>query len=414
MKSGLAALLCASAILPLQPSTPAFPFEGTWIAVDRNTRTITGAVVSRTGDAWALEMTGACQPVDCKLPALSLTPIANRTDSSRFDRAQAVEELAGVRRVTTLRLDGDILTIEISAVARNDAARPAARDSTRLIRRPAAPLVPKTARSGVEAAVQAAYAREFGEAIEHPAFYNDDPRAHQCDGEGHLTTTAYFRTSSTTSTLLVMYMSRDGQTFSGRSSGEYLTPAGKIRVLVVLVRYAETFGADGLSMWVQAQRQINAEHAAFAKRRGFRAPIVVFENMNLLVEPAEIDRLDSPASVRAAATRHGLRTDDYQIVMLVDLNPASQGGGLSVLPERFIFVRNFAGWRTPLDAAAWRDVARAAYHHEMAHHWGWPPSHDWAGSCEHDTPSYSPFVVPPVLFGWEDLHGGHVPEILRK
>jgi hypothetical protein len=43
--------------------------------------------------------------------------------------------------------------------------------------------------------------------------------------------------------------------------------------------------------------------------------------------------------------------------------------------------------------------ARASYHHEMAHHWGWPATHDWA-ACDAANASSSPFFVPPVLLGW--------------
>ena len=57
-------------------------------------------------------------------------------------------------------------------------------------------------------------------------------------------------------------------------------------------------------------------------------------------------------------------------------------------------------------------VADAAYHHEVAHHWGWPGTHDWAGSCNKKT-DHAPFIVPPVLFGWEDLDGDHLPDILK-
>ena len=56
-------------------------------------------------------------------------------------------------------------------------------------------------------------------------------------------------------------------------------------------------------------------------------------------------------------------------------------------------------------------IARTAYHHEVAHHWGWPGTHDWAGGCGGSVPEYAPFIAPAILFGWEDLQGKHVPEI---
>src|SRR4051812_23400489 len=84
--------------------------------------------------------------------------------------------------------------------------------STALLRQdPSIPLSPeRPGVTSIDAAVRAAYQREFGRTIEHPAIYNN-PQSHNCRGEGHLTTTAYLRTGTTT-TLLCMYMSRDGAT----------------------------------------------------------------------------------------------------------------------------------------------------------------------------------------------------------
>src|SRR5712671_7056770 len=132
------------------------------------------------------------------------------------------------------------------------------------------PPVPPTP---VEAAVKAAYQREFGETIARPAIYNN-PQAVDCSGNGHLTTTAYVR-AGTTTTLLSMYMSRDGTGVTRRSrSALALAPAGTIRILVVLIRYPETVSANALTLWEDAQKQINDDHAAFASSRGYRAPVV--------------------------------------------------------------------------------------------------------------------------------------------
>ena len=72
------------------------------------------------------------------------------------------------------------------------------------------PSLPQLPPDSIENAVKAAYQREFGETIEHPAIYNN-PQAVDCRGEGHLTTTAYLKTGSG-ATVLSMYMSRDGTT----------------------------------------------------------------------------------------------------------------------------------------------------------------------------------------------------------
>jgi hypothetical protein len=100
--------------------------------------------------------------------------------------------------------------------------------------------------------------------------------------------------------------------------------------------------------------------------------------------------------------------------MAIDINPQKSAGGLSMLSERSVYVGNYSFWKAPLSAQQWKMIASTAYHHEMAHYWGWPGTHDWAGSCGGKKPEYAPFIAPPVLFGWEDLHGDHVPEILRE
>jgi hypothetical protein len=263
----------------------------------------------------------------------------------------------------------------------------------------------------IEAAVKAAYQREFGRTIEHPPIYNN-PLALNCLGNGHLTTTAYVRTGTTTS-LLSLYMSRDGTTVTQKmQSPVSLMPAGTIRILVVLIRYPETVAVNALALWESAQQEINEEHAAFAKNRGYPAPIVVFDNTNILIDRDQIEDPHNPAAVRAAAERRGFSTANYPIVMAIDINPQEGAGGLSTY--RSVYVGNYSHWKTPLDARLWKQVASTAYHHEVAHHWGWPGTHDWAGSCGGDKREYAPFIAPPILFGWEDTDGDGVPEILSK
>jgi hypothetical protein len=212
-----------------------------------------------------------------------------------------------------------------------------------------------------------------------------------------------------------MYMSRDGAAVIRKTEAAvFLPPAGTIRALVVLVRYPETVATDALALWEDAQKQIHEDHAAFAKSRGYGAPIVVFDNTNVVIDRAQLENPHDPASIRAAAERRGIPTADYQIVMANDINPEESAGGLSLLPERSVYVGNYSFWKTPLGAEQWQMVARTAYHHEVSHHWGWPGSHDWAMGCGRNTPDYAPFIAPPILFGWEDLDGDHMPEILSK
>ena len=237
------------------------------------------------------------------------------------------------------------------------------------------------------------------------------PRRSTAEAKGTSLLTAYLKTGAAT-TLLSMYMSRDGANVIRKDRSQVLLPpAGAIRVLVVLVRYHETVTADALALWKDAQQQINEDHATFAKSRGYDAPIVAFDNTNIMIDPAQVHDPHSPASVRAAAERRGVSAN-YQIVMAIDINPRESAGGLSINSERSVYVGNYSRWKTPLGAQEWKMIARTAYHHEVAHHWGWPGTHDWAGACGGGSPEYAPFIAPPILFGWEDLQGKHVPEIL--
>jgi hypothetical protein len=212
-------------------------------------------------------------------------------------------------------------------------------------------------------------------------------------------------------TLLTMYMSLSGNVQNKTRLNVPFAPAGKIRVLCVLVRYPETITDDALPMWEAAQRHINEQHAAFGRSRGYKAPIVVFTNTNLVIDRGEIDGPRRPASVRAAAQRHGVSADGYQIVMTIDINPKERAGWLSRLDEKSVYVGNDAPWHTPLDAPMWMGIARTVYHLEIAQQWGW--AQDWVVGCGSGRVlKYAPFIAPPVLFGWEDLQGEHVPEIL--
>ena len=115
-------------------------------------------------------------------------------------------------------------------------------------------------------------------------------------------------------------------------------------------------------------------------------------------------------SVRAAVEQRGFAPASYQFIVSINLDPARSEGGFAGAAG-FVYMGNFGRWSRPLTAAEWVNVANAVYHHEVAHHWGWPGSHDWAPQCNGQS-VYRPFIVPPILFGWEDVDGDGVPEIL--
>ncbi len=270
---------------------------------------------------------------------------------------------------------------------------------------------PLVVNSTAEALVRSAYQHEFALRIPHPAFY--DNSSSTCANYPAYVSTAYLPAGSGAK-LYTIYLAADGSVIRSSISDVYVRPAGAVHVLTLLIRYPETVSDNGLAFWEDAQKQINHEYQTFAVSRGLDRPIVVFDNTNVPVERGEIQNPHDPASVRAAAIRKGKKPSDYQIVTVIDLNPIDLSGGLSRLREHSIYVGNYSHWNKPLDASQWRAVAQTAYYHEMAHHFGWPGTHDWAPKCGGGQADYAPFIVPPVLFGWEDLQGDGGPEILSK
>jgi len=211
--------------------------------------------------------------------------------------------------------------------------------------------------------------------------------------------------------LLYLMTTPDGRVVARKSRVESVVlPAGTFRVLVVIAKHPATIGDSTLRHWEAAQAKINHDHAAFAASRGLPRSIVSFDNTNVLVDAGDIADARSPASVRAAVERGGLPTEPYQFIVSINLDPTRAEGGFAGA-DGFVYMGNYGRWSQALTAAEWVNVANAVYHHEVAHHWGWPGSHDWAPQC-HGQAAHRPFIVPPILFGWEDVDGDGVPEIL--
>lgn len=271
----------------------------------------------------------------------------------------------------------------------------------------------------VRAAVREAYLREFGEAVPQPAI-SSDPTSMDCHGLGYLMTVAYLPAGGPSRRLLAMYMTRDGKSLVAGSDGRTkydgglvtVLPAGRFSVLTVLLTYAATIGPDTLTELDRAQQQVNSDHAAFAASRGYASPIVQFSFTNITVPGAEMPTPRSPSAVRAALEARGTSVLGYDFLVVINIDPALSDGGVSfptVAAPHFVYMGNFGSWRSALVAANVDSIASAAYHHEVAHHWGW--QHDWTPSCSNNKPFY-PFITAPVLFGWEDLDGDGIPEIL--
>jgi hypothetical protein len=274
-------------------------------------------------------------------------------------------------------------------------------------------------RSAVENAVKDRYLQHFNEPVFRPAILND-PRYANCVGAGHLSTTLFLPdpAQAGVSRLMAIYTSRDGLTTERTFNGRYLTPAGVFRVLVALQTWPETVVEADRGLWEAAQTSINDDHAAFAASRGFSGPIVRFESTNVFLPGSSVGSPRNRASVIAALTNAGIAVTGYDLLMSIHIEPSVGEGGVA-FPDvfarpGFLAVGNFSFFRGPLTAANYRSIARTAYHHEVAHHWGWPGTHDWSPTCGGFQPPYQPLIAEPTLFGWEDVDGDRIPEILDR
>lgn len=255
------------------------------------------------------------------------------------------------------------------------------------------------------------YQREFGASVPRPAIFNDS-RAVDCRRNGHLTTTAYLRTSPTSADLLVLYLTPDALNLISKTRREVAVPAGTIRVISRVVHYAETSGSNALSMWQIAQAEINAQHADFARSRGYQKPLVTFVNTNVLIESKDTVPAESGKNFLGGmldAQRE--KPTDYDVLMTINIDPnRSEGGRASFAGDPSIYVGNYANWKSELDARAWSAIARTAYQQLMAYRWGWQT--DWTPTCGGTRLGHEPFITSPRLLGWEDVDGDGIPEIL--
>lgn len=265
----------------------------------------------------------------------------------------------------------------------------------------AAPLGPS------EASITAVYRREFGVPIVRPAVFRAE-----CAGIVTTTTTAYVDRVGARARLVSLRLNSDEWTILGRSeSPSTLIPAGMFATLVVVVAYPQTVSSEASVLLAAAQDSVNGDHERFASSQRYNRSVVSFRNTNLLLAPSSIGDPTDPESVRDAADRAGANVDEFTFLMAIDINPGRTAGGFARSKFGFVYVGNYGGWQQPLTREQWRRVARTAYHHEVAHHWGWPAAHDWVSTCSGQRPWMEPFAVPPVLFGWHDVDGDSVPEI---
>ena len=168
------------------------------------------------------------------------------------------------------------------------------------------------------------------------------------------------------------------------------------------------------TLLVDVQDAINADHRQHAAEIGLAESIVGFDYTNLLVSADEFadPLLDPrrPAKVHELVISKGFFLEDFDLIVVMDLDPANQRGGFAFFGGTFAYIGYFflqdLGFVT-LTEDRLDSFARALYHHEVGHVWGW--EHDWdSNSTTYD----GRLIVNPRLFGWTDTDGDGVPEIL--
>ncbi|SNS70633.1 hypothetical protein SAMN05421640_0932 [Ekhidna lutea] len=246
-----------------------------------------------------------------------------------------------------------------------------------------------TSRANAEAIARTTFAKRFNL---HPQFV---PVVYSHD-RGHYTSVIYYSNKC-----YRLYM--HGDVVMSKSSIPIL-PKGTQKVISVIMDYPNLAFNESMDLWEQAQQSINDDHYEFAQQSGFD-PIVQFKNINVLVDPDEIND-KSPNFISSYVRSLGYTDSDYDIIALIDLNFDDPAGGFAVPGEGFVNI----GWfynesvAKSLNQEILKGVAFAIYHHEIGHLWGW--EHEWSDAI------VSTFITDPSLFGWTDLDGDGVPEII--
>jgi hypothetical protein len=204
------------------------------------------------------------------------------------------------------------------------------------------------------------------------------------------------------------YLFPDGQILGGWGTSR-LKPSGVQRVVVLIVDYGDTDIRAVMDQWTAAQDSVNGDHLALAAALGYEAPLVHFDNTNVMVASDSTGDPQNADSVYASLRRLGHDPRSYDIVASIPMTPQIRTGFASGLAS-FVSV----GCHCPIPAQGERvhltremlDVmAAVVYHHEIGHLWGW--RHEWGAG-----PEGTRIITKPVLFGWTDTDGDGVPEIL--
>lgn len=201
------------------------------------------------------------------------------------------------------------------------------------------------------------------------------------------------------------YINAEGDVTS--LSSQPILPLGHQRVLSVIVDYPNLDFEANFEHWTAAQNYINEKHRIYGDELGIE-PIVQFANDHVFIEPEEVTSYVS-TDIYNLLTLKGVPYLEYDIIALVDLDTENPSGGFAVPEGEFMKIGWFFNDETPKTITTERmiDVAKAVYHHEIGHLWGW--EHEWS-----DADTTEVFITKPSLFGWTDLDGDGVIEILDE
>ena len=210
-------------------------------------------------------------------------------------------------------------------------------------------------------------------------------------------------------------------TYSTKSARWYLKPCGNISVLFVAIdccNVANVYSSyESLMDYVGS---INDVWRKYSESLGLSKPILSYDvtstifttdyTNNYLEKMSWNDRFD------LVENKTGFKPRDYDVTVFAvyDANPREAPGGATAYPNSRII------W-DPI-----REASKSFYtifYHEMSHLYGW--AHDWSYSQTRPIESTDFRTIlgewasismnsPPAFFGWEDVDGDGVVEILDE
>jgi hypothetical protein len=239
------------------------------------------------------------------------------------------------------------------------------------------------------------YKEKFNIQVSHvPSVYNAFP--------DHYVSTVY-----KSKNLYRLYINRDKEV--GTQVISPVFPGGNQQVLCIirLSAYLEARIDSVKLQWEKAQANVNTLHADYANSIGLDEAIVTFGNFNLYTNVGEFqvkDYIPLKNQMKIFAQDRGIDTD-FQIFLFMDLDTENPSGGWADYKSGVAKVGWIYDESLSLKDANFTGLAYAAYQHEIGHIWGW--EHDWSDPYLSES-----FIADPALFGWTDLDGDGVVEIL--